>query len=84
MAETKTAAEITDKLEAVQRLFNTIHETVVLCREELSRATHITFGGDADPAQAEREIYRNNGLYATAKQVDELLLDLLRFEQMRF
>ena len=72
------------RLEIVKRLSAPIHDTIVECRQELERAMSIRYGGDPDPAQAEREIQRSNSLWRAAQELDDLLLEVLRFEQRRF
>ena len=84
MAEPRSAEFIVDKLESVQRLMAPIHDTIVECRQELERAMLIRYRGDPDAAQAEREIYRSNSLWSAAKDLDDLLLEVIKFEQRKF
>ena len=84
MAEPRRAEYIVERLQSVQRRLGQVHDQIVECRQELEQATHIRYGGDPDPAQAEREIYRSNSLWSAAKDLDELLLEVIKFEQRRF
>ena len=84
MAEPRSAEYIIARLQAVQNRLAEIHEAIVFCREELDRATAISWQGDPDPAQVAREIYRSNSLFAVARDLDSLLLWLLEFEQRKF